>query len=180
MDESRLVLFSRGPTQRAMQDNAEHGRFLPLGGHDSAAMDARGRIPVPKMMRDSLGEKFVLRIGIKGCLEAISFRELDRIWEEIERHSPHSEARQDYAVEVMMNMWHPIQFDKTGRFVVPEAAKVQGNLKEAVFLRSRGDAVEIWAQEEYDAYNKDTSGYRQKEREKMRLLRRAMLEDDAQ
>lgn len=150
---------------------------LPLTGHDKASLDSRGRIAVPKAMRDGLGEKFVVMIGRKGCLEAVSTASFARIWSEIERHSPHSEARQDYAVAIMSNSW-TVEFDKTGRFVVPEKAQTASALKQELLLRSRGDAVEIWGVEEFAKYEQDEDGYKSEKRKKMKDLRRRMLEDD--
>ena len=172
----RLEQFEQHP-RGDMQANSSPNSFgLPLTGSDKASIDNRGRIPVPKPMRDGLGEKFYVTLGRKGCLEAVSLDSFARIWGEILKHSPHSEPRQEYAAAIMSNSWQ-VEFDKTGRFVVPELARTKASLTGPVFLRSRGDAIEIWAEAEFEAYERDEDGYNKAIREKMKDMRRRMLED---
>lgn len=158
------------------QPNDYMGIGMLLAGEDRATVDDKGRILLPKSIRASLGDIFVLRIGRLGCLEAMHSDVFVNAWREIEQYSAHSDARREYAALFFSLSYKDIKPDSTGRCVIPPAARERCQLlnTEAV-IRPAGDVVEIWNAEEYEKYKVDKQGYNREFRDMLEQYRKAMV-----
>ncbi|MBA4292393.1 hypothetical protein C0431_05435 [bacterium] len=150
-----------------------------LSGRDETTIDKKGRMMLPKSVRDAVGTNFVLMVGKKGCLEVTSNKYYLELWEEIGRYSPHSDARRDYALEVMGNAKTGIEAEESGRFVVPKDLVEECRLPKPgeVVIIAAGDVAEIWSKEEYEKYKADRKGYNAERRTYISELRREMIEE---
>lgn len=148
-----------------------------LSGRDKTTLDKKGRMMLPKTVRDAVGTNFVLMVGKKGCLEVTSNQYYVELWAEINRFSKHSEYRRDYALEVMGNAFPGVEAEESGRFVVPQDLCDACDLKrgEGVVVIGAGDVAEIWSETEYKEYQKDPMGYNRARRDKINDLRKAMI-----
>lgn len=152
-----------------------------LSGRDDTTIDHKGRIVLPRMVREAVGKPFVLMIGKKGCLEATSNANFLSIWSEIERYSPHSDIRREYALLVMGNSFVGIEPEDNGRFVIPATAREKANLSlgSKVVVISAGDVAEIWPEDEFAKYDADRLGYQAERRKHWNDLRKMMLDEGA-
>ncbi|MBL8069073.1 MAG: hypothetical protein JNM28_11535 [Armatimonadetes bacterium] len=165
-----------------MADGVESATHLAavqslLSGRDKTTLDKKGRMMLPKTVRDAVGVNFVLLIGRKGCLEVTSNQYYNELWAEINRYSKHSEYRRDYALEVMGNAFPGVEAEESGRFVVPQAIGDECKLTrgEAVVVIGAGDVAEIWSESEYAVYQRDPKGYNRERRDRIAELYKGML-----
>ncbi len=154
---------------------------LLAGKDDTATIDQKGRIILPKNVREAIGRPFVLMIGKKGCLEATSNANYLSIWSEIERYSPHSDYRREYAVEIMANSFTGVDCEDNGRFVIPAVMreKAKLDLGSNIVIQSAGDVAEIWSAAEFEIYAKDRMGYNRERRQYLTELRQLMINEGA-
>lgn len=148
-----------------------------LSGHDYPVVDGKGRLLLPKPMRDALGDPFALRISPLGCLEVMSKEVVDAMWEELEQFSIHSEARNEYAAEVLSQVFQDLSFDTAGRFVVPSLAREECGISGKVYARGGGHVVQIWNLEEYRKYKSAPDEHNSANRSRLAELRRRMREE---
>lgn len=165
-----------------MADGVESATHLAavqslLSGRDKTVIDKKGRLMLPKTVRDAVGTNFVLMIGRKGCLEVTSNQYYNELWAEINRYSKHSEYRRDYALEVMGNAFPGVEAEESGRFVVPQDLCDECNLTrgEPVVVIGAGDVAEIWSEKEYAAYRADSKGYNRERRDLIAGLYKEMV-----
>lgn len=150
-----------------------------LSGRDHTTIDKKGRLMLPKSVRDAVGTNFVLLVGRKGCLEVTSNQYYVELWAEIKKYSAHSDYRRDYALEVIGNSHPGIEAEESGRFVIPSDLCSYCKIPKPgkVVIIGAGDVAEIWSAEEYKKYQEDPSGYNRARRDKIAGLRKAMIEE---
>ena len=139
--------------------------FKPLIGTDEAIIDSKGRILVSKKKRDRLGEPFAMALGNLGCLVAYPEVVWRRMFDEMMSYSYINQGRQQYTRLTLGLADDDLKFDSQGRVVVPQKLRDLARLNREVLIVGCGDRVEIWAKEEWDAFNKDQEGYAQQRRE---------------
>jgi|GEM_PF-1133626 len=167
-----------------MEDNAQLNNHLSavqslLSGRDTTTIDKKGRLMLPKSVRDAVGTNFVLMVGRKGCLEVTSNQYYFELWAEIKKYSAHSDYRRDYALEVVGNAHTGIEAEESGRFVVPSDLCIECKIPKPskVVIIGAGDVAEIWSEDEYEKYQLDPSGYNRARRDRIAGLRRSMIEE---
>ena len=152
-------------------------RDLPLSGYEVSTIDDKGRILLPKSMRDGVGERFAVMIGRKGCLEIVSEDRFQAAWAKIQEACLHSEYAQEYAGLVYGDSFSGLKFDTAGRFVVPIPAREKAGLKNEIYIRGAGGHVEIWDLAEFRKYEADMLNYNKSRREQFQMLKKLMAEE---
>lgn len=123
-------------------------------GQYNRNIDEKNRIAVPAKLRDDLGSKFYLTIGLEGVVEIRSEKEFNNFISFLTAQSQY-----DTNARMVRRFWlsnsQEVELDSQGRFVVPKqfltAAAIQ---KEALFI-GVGNLVELWGIQKYENYNKD-------------------------
>jgi len=136
-------------------DGGEHpqGRMTHFLGTHQNRLDAKGRVSVPAPFRavlrnlangDEDSAPLVLRPSHKhACVEgwpAASFRKLA---EPLERLDLFGEDHDDLAAALYADA-HPIEIDREGRMVLPDALVAHANLTDAVVFMGLGKVFQIW------------------------------------
>ena len=130
-----------------------HSRMTHFLGTHQNRLDAKGRVSVPAPFRavlrnlangDDDTAPLVLRPSHKhACVEgwpATSFRKLA---EPLERLDLFGEDHDDLAAALYADA-HPIEIDREGRMVLPDALVAYANLSDAVVFMGLGKLFQIW------------------------------------
>lgn len=148
--------------------------FEPLLGTDEASLDDKGRLIFSKKKRDRLGDKFVVTLGPKGCLEAYP----EPIWLDMVAKllsmDAMNEGVAEYSALLLGSADDDLKFDAQGRVVIPLRFRKQASIDKDVVIVGCGNRCEIWAKAEYEIYEKDRLGYGRERRELFRAARKMM------
>ncbi len=133
----------------------------PLIGEERVTVDGKGRVLFSKKKRDRLGDKFVIALGLKGCLEALPISTWQLMIGEILAAPALNIGRQEYASMLARDSDDGQFFDPQGRVVIPLALRTAGKIaeKDQVVLEGAIDRVRIWNVKEWDKYVKDRDKY---------------------
>jgi len=122
-----------------------------LGTHQNR-LDAKGRVSVPASFRTALralaaeaeAPFLVLRPSHQhACIEGwpgVMFRQLTT---QLDRLDLFSEAHEDMAASLFADAW-PVEADREGRIVLPEALVMHAGLTEGVVFMGLGHTFQIW------------------------------------
>ena|SRR3990172_8068467 len=129
---------------------------LFLGEYDHA-LDDRGRVTLPKKIRQELGEKdLVLSRGFDTCIFGFD-RES---WEKEAAKQLEAPVTDEKARAIRRYMFagaEKVEADKLGRILVPALLKEYGRINREVMVIGAGDHFEIWDKNmwlEYEAKHK--------------------------
>lgn len=149
--------------------------FQPFVGMDDATIDAKGRILLSKKKRDRLGDPFVIVLGMRGCLEAYPNAVWLSKWQEITTYDSLNEGREQYTRLLLSFAEDDLRCDGQGRVVVPQRLREMAKLKDKVYVVGAGDRLEIWAHQEWDAFNKAPDKYGAQRRDDLVRAYRQMV-----
>lgn len=114
-------------------------------GEYQTKFSGKGRIILPKMMREELGEdkEIVLSRGFEGCTFGFSKKGFE---EEAEKQIEVSatEERGRFLRRYLFSGSVPAELDTQGRFIIPSALLTYANLGQEVSIIGAGDHFEIW------------------------------------
>jgi MraZ protein len=122
-----------------------------LGTHQNR-LDAKGRVSVPAPFRAALrqsgetngGAQLVLRPSHKHpCVEAWPATEFQALAEPLNRLDLFSEEHDDLASALYADAY-PVETDKEGRIVLPDALIAHAGLTEAVVFMGLGRIFQVW------------------------------------
>lgn len=126
-----------------------------LGTHQNR-LDAKGRVSIPAPFRAALrnggecngnGTHLILRPSHKHpCIEAWPTAEFQALGEPLDRLDLFSEEHDDLASALYADAY-PVESDKEGRIVVPDALIAHAALGEAVVFMGLGRIFQIWEPE---------------------------------
>lgn len=163
-----------------MDTAGENGTEIlkPILGNEVVKMDAKGRVLLPKKMRERLGNDFALAIGRLGCLEAIPKETWNRKIREINSADPLNPGRDSYSRMLFSNSDDDLNCDEQGRMLVPSGLREKAELGTSaeLVLVGCGDHLEIWASAEWRHFEKDPEVYGRHRREAMDGALRRMRE----
>jgi MraZ protein len=123
-----------------------------LGTHQNR-LDAKGRVSVPAPFRSALrqagetngcGAQLVLRPSHKHpCVEAWPAAEFQALAAPLDRLDLFSEEHDDLANTLYADAY-PVETDKEGRIVLPDALIAHAGLTEAVVFMGLGRIFQVW------------------------------------
>lgn len=122
-----------------------------LGSFDHT-VDAKGRLIVPSKLRDNLGERFFVTIGLDHCLFAYN----EENWLKFQNHIaslPLSKKDARRLQRSFFSMAADVILDKQGRILIPQKLREYAGIEKDVTLLGLANRVEIWSKERYDDYN---------------------------
>src|SRR3990172_8800636 len=124
---------------------------LFLGEYDHA-LDERGRVTLPKKIRQELGEReIVLSRGFDTCIFGFD-RES---WEKEATKQLEAPVTEEKARSIRRYMFAGAQkaeVDKLGRILLPALLKEYAGITGIVKVIGAGDHFEIWDKEKWEAY----------------------------
>ena len=120
-------------------------------GEYNHTMDTKGRIIVPAKFRETLGEEFVVTLGLDGCLFVYPDEEWQNFVSELKNLPGSKEARQ--LQRYFMAGAASCEVDKQGRILIPSKLRQQAGLEKEVVFVGVLSKIEIWSKERWEANN---------------------------
>lgn len=114
-------------------------------GEYQTKFSGRGRVILPKLMRQALGKEkvIILSKGFEGCIWGFSQIGFEKEAEkQLEVSSIEEKAR--YLRRYLFSSSVEAELDAQGRFIIPSALLLYAQLGEEVVIIGAGDHFEIW------------------------------------
>ena len=111
-------------------------------------LDPKGRMIVPAKFREGLGERFILTMGLDGCLFAYPMEEWVQFVEKLKTLPGTKEGRQ--LQRHFMACAAEVDVDKQGRFLIPTKLREQAGLVKDVVLVGVLTKVELRSKERWE------------------------------
>ncbi|MBZ4203640.1 division/cell wall cluster transcriptional repressor MraZ [Mycoplasma tauri] len=120
-------------------------------GQFTRQIDAKNRIAIPTKLRDGLGVKFYITIGLDNVIELRSEESFSAFSTKLISQSQFStEAR--LIRRAWLGKTQEIELDSQGRFIIPKQYLSHAAIQKEVLLIGVGDLVELWGVEKYAEY----------------------------
>lgn len=120
-------------------------------GEYNHTIDSKGRIIVPAKLRETLGEEFIVTLGLDGCLFVYPNEEWQTFIQQLKNLPGSKNARQlqRYFMAGAANC----EVDKQGRILIPVKLREQAGLEKDVVFVGVLSKIEIWSKERWDGNN---------------------------
>ena len=111
-------------------------------------LDTKGRISVPAAFRSSLNnENFsgvvLYRSFTHNCIEGVSMPRMEKIANATDQMEMFDGELDDLSALVFADA-RPLQFDVTGRIIIPEDLLKHANITDTALFVGRGNSFQIW------------------------------------
>lgn len=111
-------------------------------------LDTKGRISVPAAFRSSLNnENFsgvvLYRSFTHNCIEGVSMSRMEKIAGATDKMEMFDGELDDLSALVFADA-RPLQFDVTGRIIIPEDLLKHANITDTALFVGRGNSFQIW------------------------------------
>lgn len=113
-------------------------------------MDLKGRVTVPSKFREDLGDRFFVCRAIENCLYVFSPSQMEEFEKRI---SEFPMVQQDKLRRYFFSGAGEVEPDKQGRILIPQKLREHAGITKEVTVIGVGDKAEIWATENWNAYN---------------------------
>lgn len=131
------------------------GIFMFMGEYHHT-IDEKGRIIIPSKFREDLGEKFIITRGIENCLFVYSLSSWEKITNKLES-LPFTKKDARQFVRFFLSGATTAEFDKQGRVNITSPLISYANLQKDCVVIGTGDRLEIWSQEDWNAFFESAS-----------------------
>ena len=116
-------------------------------GQYNHTIDAKGRVFVPAKFRETLGEQFVVTMGLDGCLFVYPNDQWEQFANQLKSLPGTKEARQ--LQRYFLAGAADLEVDKQGRILLPAVLREYAQLDKEVILAGTSKRIEIWNKERY-------------------------------
>ena len=120
-------------------------------GSFSHNLDDKGRLMIPRKMREELGSKVYIMKGFDGALSLYNKDGYQKLVEEFSRLSFNQQKVRDYLRQQFATTYE-MDVDKLGRVQIPTALLTKFNISRNVIVLGIGDHIEIWDAKKYQEY----------------------------
>ena len=120
-------------------------------GEYNHSIDAKGRIIIPSKFRESLGDTFVLTLGLDGCLFVYPNSEWESFLTKLNSLPGSKEARQ--LQRYFLAGATECEVDKQGRILIPTKLRNAAALDKDVIFVGVLSKIEIWSKERWEQNN---------------------------
>lgn len=114
------------------------------------SIDEKSRLIVPQKLRESLGEEFIVTVGIDGCLFVMPQDEWTKFKE---RMSAQPMVKVRDLQRYFFGNAALVSPDKQGRIILPPHLRKAANLTKDVTIIGADNRVEIWDSERWNEWN---------------------------
>ena len=120
-------------------------------GSFAHTLDEKGRLMIPRKMREELGYKVYIMKGLDGPLSIFTEQGFAKLNEKYNR-LPFSQSKiRDY-LRAQFASTYEMDVDKLGRVQIPTALLNKFNISRNVIVLGIGDHIEIWDAKKYEEY----------------------------
>ena len=120
-------------------------------GNYSHSLDDKGRLVIPRKMRDELGVQIFIMKGYDGALSIYKKEAFDQLVEELESLSFDKKENRDY-LRLKLASVVDLDVDKMGRVQLPVAILGKYHIAKDVIVLGAGDHIEVWDKARYEEY----------------------------
>jgi len=126
-----------------------------LIGEYKHTIDTKKRLAIPAKLRKELGKKAILTRGLDNCLFLFPEKEWQILADKLNK-LPLGQRDARGFVRLMLSGAMDVDFDNLGRILIPDYLKSYASLKRKVIIMGLGTRLEIWDEEKWLAYKKNT------------------------
>ena len=120
-------------------------------GSFAHTLDDKGRLMVPRKMREELGSKAYIMKGFDGSLSLYNEVRYQKLVDEFARLSFNQQKVRDY-LRIQFASTYEMDVDKLGRVQIPTALLTKFNISREVLVLGIGDHIEVWDKAKYEEY----------------------------
>ena len=125
-----------------------------LIGEFEHSLDTKGRLIMPAKIRDDLGDKFIITIGLDGCLFGFSQGEWNNFEEKLKTLPLTNKNARDF-VRFFLSGATQCEIHKQGRFLITSNLRRYASLEKEAVITGVGTRIEIWNKDKWNAYNSE-------------------------
>ena len=126
-------------------------------GNFAHTLDEKGRLMIPRKMREELGFKVYIMQGFDGALSIFTEAKYQKLVEEYSKLPFNQRKNRDY-LRLQFSSTHEMDVDKVGRVQLPTALLNKFNISREVIVLGIGDHIEIWDAKKYEEYENGIRG----------------------
>ena len=136
-------------------------------------LDTKGRISVPAAFRSSLNsENFsgvvLYRSFTHNCIEGVSMSRMEKIANATDQMEMFDGELDDLSALIFADA-RPLQFDVTGRIIIPEDLLKHANIKDTALFVGRGNSFQIWNPSDFASVQEKSLSKLQKNRPSIKI-----------
>ena len=120
-------------------------------GSFAHTLDEKGRLMIPRKMREELGYKVYIMQGFDGSLSVYTEDKFVQLSEEFAKLPFNQKKNRDY-LRAQFASTYDMDVDKLGRVQIPTALLKKFDISRNVTVLGMGDHIEIWDSAKYEAY----------------------------
>lgn len=124
-------------------------------GEYNHSLDDKGRLAVPKKFREDLSTGAVVTRGLDTCLFLYTRKEWEKLAEKL-ANLPFAQANTRAFARLMLAGAMDVEMDKQGRVILPEYLRSFAGMKKNVVVAGLYNRLELWDEERWQAYKKQT------------------------
>ena len=120
-------------------------------GSFTHTLDEKGRLMIPRKMREELGYKVYIMKGFDGSLSLYNEERYQKLVAEFSSLPFNQRKNRDY-LRIQFASTHEMDVDKLGRVQIPTALLNKFNISREVIVLGIGDHIEVWNRKTYEEY----------------------------
>ena len=109
---------------------------------------------MPAKLREDMGEKFIITIGLDGCLFGFSQNEWENFETKLKTLPLTNKNARDF-VRFFLSGAMECEIDKQGRFLISSNLRNVATLEKEVVIIGVGTRIEIWNKDKWEEYNSE-------------------------
>lgn len=118
-------------------------------------LDEKKRLAIPSKFRKALKEKAIITRGLDGCLFLYPKKEWQKLAEKLGK-LPLGQADARGFQRMMLSGAMEVEIDNLGRILIPDYLKEYADLKKRVIIIGLYNHLELWAEEKWQEYQKES------------------------
>ena len=122
-----------------------------LIGEFAHALDEKGRLTIPAKFREDLGLRFIVTVGLDGCLACYPTAEWEKLAERL-KDLPMTNRDARAFVRMLMSGATEVELDRQGRIIIAPRLRDTSGLTTNAVIVGMNTRVEIWAEERWREY----------------------------
>ena len=120
-------------------------------GYYSHSLDEKGRLVIPRKMREDLGIKIFIMKGFDGALAIYQEEAFSQVVEELKKYSFLKKENRNY-LRIKLASIVDLEVDKMGRVQIPSMILAKYHINKDVVVLGAGDHIEVWDKDKYEEY----------------------------
>lgn len=123
-------------------------------GNYEHTLDDKGRLVIPRKLREEAGQKIYIMMGYDGALSIYKEDAFQEMIKKAETLPFNKRANRDYLRAVLSSACD-LDVDKLGRVQIPTQLLNKYHIGKEVVVIGAGDHMEVWNKETYENYEKN-------------------------